>query len=228
MRGLGIKLSQPPGHPAWDKNDRSTATSRLPSSASRWCPAGSPNQEENRLALRFFHRFYSAVVTADTMHRSSWPGTKSKTPANRPRVLVSGPSTLINCREMSSPGDERLLAELEDLIRAMPSRDTIQFSMRENNAWLGRVCAVIDNWDKSKDPLLQESIEKIFSRLPNVSMSGYRRMSMLLHQARHDLLIQMPASGTVAVQSGMVLTTLTEFARSSNLPSRTFSLSIRT
>ena len=46
--------------------------------------------------------------------------------------------------------NERLLAEIDDLIRNMPPRATIRHETPENLSWFGRVAAVMDNWSPTK------------------------------------------------------------------------------
>jgi hypothetical protein len=42
------------------------------------------------------------------------------------------------------PTQEQLLAELEDLLRTMPPKETLGLVTDENLAWLGRAAAVIE------------------------------------------------------------------------------------
>lgn len=109
---------------------------------------------------------------------------------------------------MSSLTKEQLLArqlsEIEDVIRTMPSPVTILHHSPENDAWFGRACAAIESWDKSKGVLLGLFLAQITSPSRNLPNEGLRQFRMLLHQACHDLLLQTPGSGNVAVPHGMV------------------------
>ena len=46
--------------------------------------------------------------------------------------------------------DEQLLAEIEELLRAAPSRTTILDNTTENLSWLGRMAAVLKSWKREK------------------------------------------------------------------------------
>lgn len=98
----------------------------------------------------------------------------------------------------------RQLAEIEDTIRTMPPHATILNLSPENDAWFGRACAAIEGWDKSKSVYVRLALTQVTSTIPNIPNEGLRNFRMLLHQARHDLLIQMPGSGNVAIPHGMV------------------------
>jgi len=45
---------------------------------------------------------------------------------------------------------EQLLAEVEDLLRTMPPQETLRHETQENLSWLGRIAAVINEWESSK------------------------------------------------------------------------------
>jgi hypothetical protein len=101
---------------------------------------------------------------------------------------------------MSVVAKERLLAEVEDIIRQMPPRERI----RQDSAWFGRAFAAIDNWNPYKSPSAT-LFHSLF--LSNIGFSGENHLQQfvaLLHHARHDLLMQVPSAGTVAVPHGMV------------------------
>jgi hypothetical protein len=69
-------------------------------------------------------------------------------------------------------------------------------------AWFGRACAAIESWDQYKGPIVAHYLS--YFGIPGTGGSSIMRFTMLLHQARHDLLAQLPASGSVAISGGMV------------------------
>ncbi len=99
---------------------------------------------------------------------------------------------------------EQLLAEVEDILRTMPPRATIRHESDENLAWLGRVSAVIEQWNQAKTTWLSVSLEQIHGGTALDGGTGYRRLMTLLHQARHDLRMQTVGPTNVAVTRGMV------------------------
>jgi hypothetical protein len=100
--------------------------------------------------------------------------------------------------------DEKRLAEIEDTIRTMPPLETILDQSPENDAWLGRASAAIESWDRSQSPILRMLLNQIMSTSPVAANQALRQFTILLHQARHDLLVQMPGAGTAAIPRAMV------------------------
>jgi hypothetical protein len=101
---------------------------------------------------------------------------------------------------MSSVTKERLLTEIEDIIRQQPPNERI----RQDAAWFGRALAAIENWDRSK---IVSAFLFHSQFLSNTGLRGgdhLHQFVALLHQARHDLLMQVPSAGSVAVSGGMV------------------------
>jgi hypothetical protein len=98
---------------------------------------------------------------------------------------------------------ELLLAEVEDLLRTMPPSSTIRHPTDENFCWLGRLSAVIANWSPPKALFLTAYLTQLRSRLPDRDQA-LPRILTLLHEARHDLLMQTRGPVSVAVPSGMV------------------------
>src|SRR3989338_9136169 len=99
---------------------------------------------------------------------------------------------------------EQLLAEIEDLLRTMPPRATLRNETEENFAWLGRVSAVIENWDFPKSILLHTYLNQFHGMDPPVLRDGFRKLMTLLYQARHDLRMETLGPTNVAVPQGMV------------------------
>jgi hypothetical protein len=97
-----------------------------------------------------------------------------------------------------------LLAEIEDTIRNMPPPATILQNNAENVAWFGRAFAAIENWELSKSLFLPTWHSQILGNDVPEANAALRKLTTLLHQARHALLMQIPGAGSVAVPGGMV------------------------
>ena len=105
---------------------------------------------------------------------------------------------------MSNTGikKERLLAEVEDLLRNMPTPDAFLSRTGESLAWLGQVAAVIENWDSLKGALLTIYTNEINRELGVAS--GLRKLLTLLHEAQHDLRMKTLGPTNLAVPEGGV------------------------
>jgi hypothetical protein len=99
---------------------------------------------------------------------------------------------------------EQLLAEIEDAIRTMPSLSTIRDNSMENLAWFGRASAAIENWKPAKSPWVNLYRGEITSSSMQTAYGGIQQLTILLNQARHDLLVEMPGAGSAVVPRGMV------------------------
>lgn len=100
---------------------------------------------------------------------------------------------------------EQLLAEIEDVLRTMPPRATIRHETQENLAWLGRLSAVIENWDATKAiVLLPGYLDQFLGIDARNAAQGFRKIMTLLHQARHDLRMETLGPINIAVPHGMV------------------------
>ena len=99
---------------------------------------------------------------------------------------------------------ERLLAELEDLLRTAPPRDTLKQDTAENIAWLGRASAVVHLWNLPNVALFRMYLDELHDLNFINSGNGYRNLMTMLHQARHELRMETVGPVNVAVQRGMV------------------------
>jgi len=97
---------------------------------------------------------------------------------------------------------EQLLAEVEDLLRTMPSMAKIRESLPENYAWMGRAAAVIEKWQPTKTFGLRLS----FQKATNIRLGpdGYTEIAVLLHEARSALRMETVGPVSVAIDHGMV------------------------
>ena len=119
-------------------------------------------------------------------------------PLIRAETLAGSP--LVECRGVAA-NKEQLLAEIEDIIRTMPPMSQIQDSAMENMAWFGRASAAIENWDTGKGALATLYISEITHSSRPISYAGVQRVIILLNQARHSLLSQIPGAGSLALST---------------------------
>jgi len=99
---------------------------------------------------------------------------------------------------------EKLLAEIEDVLRTVPPRATIGNETPENLAWLGRASAVTGMWNSASSILFRHSVQQLGSVMASSRTEGYREVMVLLHQAQNDLRMQTLGPVSVAVGHGMV------------------------
>jgi hypothetical protein len=95
----------------------------------------------------------------------------------------------------------QLLGEVEDILRSMPSFETLRTQTAEGLDWLGRANNAIERWDGIKGVLFRRFIEQINHR-PETK-TAFANMVSMLHQARHDLRMATIGPVNVAVGSGM-------------------------
>lgn len=100
---------------------------------------------------------------------------------------------------------EQLLAEIEDLLRNMPSRATIFHHSDENFAWLGRARATVAAYnDHVLSIAFSMATENIHGNLPGLRDSGFSKSMMILHQVRTSLRMATTGPTNVAIGQGMV------------------------
>jgi hypothetical protein len=104
----------------------------------------------------------------------------------------------------TSVTQERLLAEVEDLLRTMPPEATIRHDTPENFSWLGRAAAIIENWSQPKGELFTQYLIKFHDNLASPSHEGFRQIIVLLHQARNDLRMRTVGPTNTALPHGRV------------------------
>lgn len=100
--------------------------------------------------------------------------------------------------------EEELLAELEDILRNTPSRQTIFNETDENYSWLGRVAAALEAWDMVKGTMARIQIDNIQNPLARISEDGLRKTLTTLHQARHQLRMKTTGPLSLAVSNGKI------------------------
>ncbi len=100
--------------------------------------------------------------------------------------------------------DEQILMELEDLLRTMPSHQTITQQIPENFSWLGRAAAALEAWNKVKGAMAKLDIDNIQSPRLQQHAEGLRKTQTIIHQAIHELRMKTTGPLSVAVGSGGV------------------------
>ena len=83
---------------------------------------------------------------------------------------------------------EQLLAEVEDILRTMPSREDFEKRSEDSVSWVGRAAAVLTRWHMPKYPMVDAAVDDINKPLDMLrNASGRSKLTSLLHQARADL-----------------------------------------
>jgi hypothetical protein len=100
--------------------------------------------------------------------------------------------------------EEELLAELEDILRNTPSRQTISHETDENYSWFGRVAAALEAWDMVKGMMARIEIDNIQNPMSRISEDGLRKTLTTLHQARHQLRMKTTGPLSVSVSTGKI------------------------
>jgi len=100
--------------------------------------------------------------------------------------------------------NEQILAEVEDILRTMPARETIRHETEENLAWMGRVSALIDNWNPPMSLVFRCYLETFHGLSAREAGQALQKIFTLLHQARNDLRMKTLGPVSIAVGHGMV------------------------
>lgn len=98
---------------------------------------------------------------------------------------------------------EHQLAEVEDLLRTIPTWADIRNPEPENYAWCGRAVAVVDSWDAFKAIELNNLVKTLQSgRI--ATQNSYSSLMTILHQMRYDLRMKTVGPLSVAIAPGRV------------------------
>lgn len=109
--------------------------------------------------------------------------------------------------------NEQLLAEVEDILRTMPARATIRHETEENLAWMGRVSALIENWNPPMSILFRGYLETFHGLTAREAGQALQKILTMLHQARNDLRMKTLGPVNIAVGRGMVFDYFDEIRR---------------
>lgn len=114
---------------------------------------------------------------------------------------------------MPAISSAQLLAEIEDILRTMPSLETIRDERPENLAWFGRASAVVTLWSLPRSVSFDSFVRAIQSSRATDPGPPIRGLLTLLHEARHALRLMAVGPLTVAVDSGGVFDYFDEIRR---------------
>ncbi len=76
---------------------------------------------------------------------------------------------------------ERLLLEVEDLLRTTPPRPTIQHDTPENNAWFGRAGALVTEWSVGHSVPFGINYSQVVGRNAVHADGALQKIMTLLH-----------------------------------------------
>ena len=99
---------------------------------------------------------------------------------------------------------EELLAEIEDVLRTLPTRSTIRDNTPESLSWLGRAMAVLTRWNKPAADNARDTMKILQGVYARESESGYGNLMILLNQARSDLRMATLGPVSTAIGHGLV------------------------
>ena len=105
---------------------------------------------------------------------------------------------------MASLIPEQLLAEIEDVIRAMPPQDLINNNRPETLAWIGRASAIMHEWDRIRSVSFDTHIGNIRRSTLHGVADGYKGALSLLHQAAYELRLHTVGPLSISVEQGGV------------------------
>lgn len=95
----------------------------------------------------------------------------------------------------------QLLAEIEDAIRSAPKHHTSPDAI----AWLGRVTSLLKRWAPERSILIDSHARGSVGIAPSMAASEFSSVTILLHEARHDLRLNEVGPLSSAIDRGSVL-----------------------
>lgn len=98
---------------------------------------------------------------------------------------------------------EQQLGEIEDLIRTTPSIGELRKSSEEGVQWLGRLEAVIQQWDQFQIPMLAMTQSGLYGN-DSAANNAFAAVRKLLFRAQHDLRMSTLGPINIAVGQGQV------------------------
>jgi len=99
---------------------------------------------------------------------------------------------------------EKLLPEIEDILRTMPSRNTMHNDTPEVLSWLGRASAAIRMWDKIEAVEFNRHVANLHTGMGGTTYESFIGVVTMIHKVRNDLRLQTIGPVTVAVGQGGV------------------------
>jgi hypothetical protein len=99
--------------------------------------------------------------------------------------------------------DAEILAELEDLLRTMPPRDTLRHETEENFSWFGRARSIVAAWNGISSLAFGLHVDTFISANSALTAQrGYTKLMTILQEARWDLRMRTTGPLSVAVNRG--------------------------
>jgi hypothetical protein len=88
--------------------------------------------------------------------------------------------------------DQQLLAELDEVLRSMPARETLRHALPENFAWFGRASAVVHRSGGILDATQFDTSLRLFQSTSDArATKGYfSQMLTTIHKLRSDVLLR--------------------------------------
>jgi hypothetical protein len=106
---------------------------------------------------------------------------------------------------MTKTSDEQLLVEVEDILRAMPSRQSLGNDDPDILAWIGRASAIVHAWNSTRAIVVFDGyVKNLGASSSREYDEGYRGLITTLNQVRHDLRMKTSGPLTVAIGQGSV------------------------
>lgn len=100
--------------------------------------------------------------------------------------------------------NQQLLAEVEDLLRVVPSTEEVKNRNPDSAVWVGRAAAVIVRWNEWRNPVVESAVNDFHRQLDWLkNLDGLAKLTALLQQARADLRLEVGLLSAV-VQAGHV------------------------
>jgi hypothetical protein len=97
---------------------------------------------------------------------------------------------------------ELMLAEVEDILRSMPPRETIRHELPENFLWLGRGAAIVSMWDPVTGAVFNTYVAALQRRMAEGTTEAFRKIVITLYQVQHDLRMRTMGPINAAVFKG--------------------------
>jgi hypothetical protein len=108
--------------------------------------------------------------------------------------------------------NEQLLAEVDDILRTMPTFEEFSAHHVDTPAWTGRALAAIHQWDFVHELPANQAAASIHSGVRPTVFQGFLKMQTLLHQVRADLRMKTDQT-SVVLQRGQVFDYFDELRR---------------
>src|SRR5262249_33257483 len=107
-------------------------------------------------------------------------------------------------REATGGQNEALLAEIEDVIRTMPSEQVLRQDGPETFSWLGHAQSAITRWDAASGERARACVGTMQGPMLSEAHRGYINLMVILHEARSSLRFDTLGPVNTAIGQGEV------------------------